>query len=504
MAINDRDELNPVGAAPGQPRIAARPSPGTAFGSALRSGVAGTATMARQAAGAGLRAAGTVADAVTAPGREAAGFVRDAGRAAAGAAPSLQQGQPLRAPSQLDPVGGATAALSRIAPVRLGGAAKPKPTFAGVSSSVDSTAGLAQSRLAGRPSIGADFTGVSSSVNSTAPLAGAAGAVGAVGAAAPRAATAPVAAAPSTYTTQDGRTATLPAGITRTVDANGNSVFTGSAATLAAGGGAAAAPAGGALAPMVSPLAAAPAAPTVVAPRPTAQIVQRGRQGGIIENPSDTTVDKLTRAMGSASLKGSPSSRAAVAQAILGEAGARQAERASALRTQDEADLAAGQVNAVAAQGDANRALQAGQFNAQMQDNAANRQASLETARIARRPEISVAADGSMGVVGSDGSWRPVTGADGKGVRAPQPPKQTGELTDADRLKSYTDRFNAISGNVTMDEAGKKAALAELDADPLYRGLRPEESPPVAGARKAPDGNWYVQNNDGSYSKVNL
>lgn len=498
MAINDRDELNPAGAAPGQPRIAARPSPGTAFGSALRSGVAGTATMARQAAGAGLRAAGTVADAVTAPGREAAGFVRDAGRAAVGAAPSPQQGQPLRAPSQLNPIGGAASALSRFAPVRLGGAGKPKPTFSGVSSSVDSTAGLAGSRLAGRPSIGADFTGVSSSVSSTAPLAGAAGA------APPRAAPAPAAAAPSTYTTQDGRTATLPAGITRTVDANGNSVFTGSAATIAASGGAAAAPAGGTLAPMVSPLAAAPAAPTVVAPRPTPQIVQRGRQGGIIENPADTTVDKLTRAMGSASLKGSPSGRAAVAQAILGEAGARQAERASALRTQDEADLAAGQVNAVAAQGDANRALQAGQFNAQMQDNAANRQASLETARIARRPEISVAADGSMGVVGGDGSWRAVTGADGKNVRAAQAPRQTGELTDADRLKSYTDRFNAISGNVTMDEAAKTAALAQLDADPLYAGLRPQEAPPVDGARKAPDGNWYVQNNDGSYSKVNL
>lgn len=498
MAINDRDELNPAGAAPGQPRIAARPSPGTAFGSALRSGVAGTATMARQAAGAGLRAAGTVADAVTAPGREAAGFVRDAGRAAVGAAPSAQQGQPLRAPSQLNPIGGAAGALSRIAPVRLGGAAKPKPTLGGVSSSVDSTADLAGSRLAGRPSIGADFTGVSSSVSSTAPLAGAAGA------AAPRASTAPAAAAPSTYTTQDGRTATLPAGITRTVDANGNSVFTGSAATIAASGGAAAAPAGATLAPMVSPLAAAPAAPTVVAPRPTPQIVQRGRQGGIIENPADTTVDKLTRAMGSASLKGSPSGRAAVAQAILGEAGARQAERASALRTQDEADLAAGQVNAVAAQGDANRALQAGQFNAQMQDNAANRQASLETARIARRPEISVAADGSMGVVGGDGSWRAVTGADGKNVRAAQAPRQTGELTDADRLKSYTDRFNAISGNVTMDEAAKTTALAQLDADPLYAGLRPQEAPPVDGARKAPDGNWYVQNNDGSYSKVNL
>lgn len=499
MAINDRDELNSAGVAPGQPRIAARPSPGTAFGSALRSGVAGTATMARQAAGAGLRAAGTVADAVTAPGREAAGFVRDAGRAAAGAAPSPQQGQPLRAPSELNPMGGAASALSRLAPVRLGGAAKPKPTFAGVSSSVDSTAGLAGSRLASRPSIGADFTGVSSSVNSTAAPAGAAGA------AAPRAAAA-VAAAPSTYTTQDGRTATLPAGITRTVDANGNSVFTGSSATIAAAGGPApaASTSGAPTPPLVTPLAAAPAAPTVVAPRPTPQIVQRGRQGGIIENPADTTVDKLTRAMGSASLKGSPSGRAAVAQAILGEAGARQAERASALRTQDEADLAAGQVNAVAAQGDANRALQAGQFNAQMQDNAANRQASLETARIARRPEISVAADGSMGVVGSDGGWRAVTGADGKNVRAAQAPRQTGELTDAERLKSYTDRFNAISGNVTMDEAAKTAALAQLDADPLYAGLRPQEAPPVTGARKAPDGNWYVQNNDGSYSKVNL
>ncbi|HGM6931345.1 TPA: hypothetical protein ACKQDF_000810 [Stenotrophomonas maltophilia] len=498
MAINDRDELNPAGAAPGQPRVAARPSAGTAFGSALRSGGERAASLAKSFGGAGLRGAGIVADAVTAPGRDAAGFVRDAGRAAVGASPSLQQGQPLRAPSQLDPVGGATDALSRIAPVRLSGAAKPKPTFAGVRSSVDSTAGLAGSRLAGRPSIGADFTGVSSSVSSTAPLAGAAGA------AEPRASIAPVAAAPSTYTTQDGRTATLPAGITRTVDANGNSVFTGSAATIAASGGAAAAPASDTLAPMVSPLAAAPAAPTVVAPRPTPQIVQRGRQGGIIENPADTTVDKLTRAMGSASLKGSPSGRAAVAQAILGEAGARQAERASALRTQDEADLAAGQVNAVAAQGDANRALQAGQFNAQMQDNAANRQASLETARIARRPEISVAADGSMGVVGGDGSWRAVAGADGKNVRAAQAPRQTGELTDADRLKSYTDRFNAISGNVTMDEAAKTAALAQLDADPLYAGLRPQETPPVDGARKAPDGNWYVRNNDGSYSKVNL
>lgn len=262
------------------------------------------------------------------------------------------------------------------------------------------------------------------------------------------------------------------------------------------------APPAAAAAPPVAAKPMAGAAAQIVAPRPVPQMAVRGRQGAVIRNPNDTLVDKLTRAMGSASLKGSPSGRAAVAQAILGEAGAQRDERMQTLRTQDQADLQALQANAVSAEHAANRELETSKANAQLADSAAGRENNLEMARLARRPEVSVSADGTMGVIGADGSWRPVTGADGAAVRAPQAPRQTGELTDGDRLKSYTERYNAIQNGVSNNEEERKAALAALDADPLYAPLRPAETPPMAGARKAPDGNWYIQNADGSYSKV--
>ncbi|WP_243350897.1 hypothetical protein [Stenotrophomonas acidaminiphila] len=236
------------------------------------------------------------------------------------------------------------------------------------------------------------------------------------------------------------------------------------------------------------PIAARPmagAAAQVVAPRPVPEMAVRGRQGAVIRNPNDTLVDKLTRAMGSASLKGSPSGRAAVAQAILGEAGAQRDERMQTLRTQDQADLQALQANAVSAEHAANRQLEASKANAQLADSAAGRENNLEMARLARRPEVSVSADGTMGVIGADGSWRPVTGADGAAVRAPQAPRQTGELTDGDRLKSYTERYNAIQNNVGSSPEERRAAVDELNADPLYAPLRPASAAPSAPSAPA-------------------
>jgi len=293
------------------------------------------------------------------------------------------------------------------------------------------------------------------------------------------------------------------------VDAAGNSVYSDSAAGLAQGvqlananfgtggdrrvttgsmvdggqlGSPSAAPAAGTLSaarPVANAAAVAPAA--IVAPRPAPAQAIRGRQGAVIQNPNDTLVDKLTRAMGSASLKGSPSSRAAVAQAILGEAGALRDERMQTLRTQDQADLTSLQTNAVSAENAANRQLEASKVNAQMADNAAGRDTSLEISRLARRPEVSVSADGSMGIIGPDGGWRPVTGADGAAVRAPQAPRQTGELTDGERLKSYTDRYNAITSGMGSAEE-KAASVAALDADPLYSGLRGTNQSPAPPA----------------------
>lgn len=451
MANDDENLISPVAGAPPAPRIAARPvSPGTQFGNTIRSGIGRTASAATGAAASGVRTADAGLSAVTAPVRAAGGFARDAGRALVGAAPSAQQGRPIAAPSLSGPL----RAVRSIA----GGPSGPRPTVAARPAAASGIAsGISAPMVAARPAAPPSFSAVTAQVDSTANRAG--GGVAAPASAAPAAGA-------------GARIAALPAGITRTLDANGNPVYTGTGASVAAAGG----PAAGAAVP-VPTLAAG--APSIVAPRPTAPLAQRGRQGAIIENPGDTTVDKLMRAMGSASLKGSPSGRAAVAQAILGEAGARQAERASALRLQDDVDLAAGQANAAAAQADAARQMEASQFNATMQDNAANRVADVESARVARRPEVSIAADGGMGIVGSDGSWRPVTGTDGQPVRAAQPPRQTGELTDADRLKSYTDRFNAISSNATLDDTQRQAAIQQLDSDPLYSGLRGSSSAPT-------------------------
>lgn len=215
------------------------------------------------------------------------------------------------------------------------------------------------------------------------------------------------------------------------------------------------------------------AAPSpMVAARPVPLPAARGRQGAIIENPGDTTADKLQRALMSSSLKGSPSARAAVAQAILGEAGARQEERATALAAGDRADLAAVDNAARLASANADRDLSAQQTNAELVEQRADRAAQREDQRLARRPEVTVSADGSMGIVSNEGRFTPVTDAGGRTVRAPQAPRQTGAATQGELLKSYTDRYNAIVGDVTADAATKQQAIAALDADPLYAGLR--------------------------------
>jgi hypothetical protein len=214
------------------------------------------------------------------------------------------------------------------------------------------------------------------------------------------------------------------------------------------------------------------AAPSpMVAARPVPLPAARGRQGAIIENPGDTTADKLQRALMSSSLKGSPSARAAVAQAILGEAGARQEERASALAAGDRADLSAVDNAARLASANADRDLSAQQTNAELVEQRADRAAQREDQRLARRPEVTVSADGSMGIVSNEGRFTPVTDAGGRTVRAPQAPRQTGAATEGELLKSYTDRYNAILGDVTADVDARKAAIDALNADPLYAGL---------------------------------
>jgi hypothetical protein len=220
---------------------------------------------------------------------------------------------------------------------------------------------------------------------------------------------------------------------------------------------------------------------------PAASFSTRGRQGGIIRNPANGNVsDQILRAMSDSRLDGSPSGRRAVAEAIMQENGYQNAERQSALATGDQADLANIRNQADAVEGAQRRDLDAQQFNAGLQDRAADRSARMQEVQLARRPEVTTSADGTMGIIGNDGTFQPVTQG-GQPVRAPQAPRQTGELTEGDKLKSYTDRLNAISADVTSKPEDKAAAVAALNADPIYNSLRPAGTAASVGQTPPPD-----------------
>lgn len=436
QAALDRAEKDPTARAtpPGviksAPAAARQLAAGTVAGTALRTSAMGGVLAGRQMVNRAASTAAAAADSGTAPIRGALGFARDAGRALVGMPAASNAGQPVDFPSIPSPMSSAP---------------KPEP-------------GPAAPRRYIRPSTAA-------------------------AASAPRADFSDVSA-------RTLATAAAPAGgITRGVDARRNRVYSDSDTGLAEGitlanggmGTGRAAPAGGyaGITRTLSGASAAAAAPEAGAaqqgPRvlsaavPMAPVV--GRQGAVIQNPGDTTADKLQRALTSYSVKGSPSTRAAIAQAILGEAGARQNERMQTLRTQDQAALEAQRSNAAAAEGNANRQLDADRFNVSAQDSREYRRQMVDLERT--RPfQVGQGEDGAQGIVRADGSYTPITDASG----APVQVNQRGQALSPDALlKSYTDQANAISNGMGTAEE-KRAARAELDANPMFA--------PILGSRK--------------------
>lgn len=435
QAALDRAEKDPTartttsGATSSAPAAARQLAAGTVAGTALRTGVMGGAVAGRQMVSRVASTAAAAADRGTAPIRGALGFARDAGRALTGMPAAPNAGQPVGLPSLPEPVS--------YAPTLEPGSAAPR-RYIRPSTTVAASAPRA------------DFSDVSARTLATA-------------------------AAPA-------------GGITRGVDARGNRVYSDSDAGLAEGitlanggmGTGRAAPAGGyAGIPRALPGASAAAAPEIAVAQqgqrvlstavPMAPVV--GRQGAVIQNPGDTTADKLQRALTSYSVKGSPSTRAAIAQAILGEAGARQNERMQTLRTQDQAALEAQRANAAAAEGNASRQLDADKFNVSAQDSREYRRQMIDLER-SRPFQVGQGEDGAQGIVRSDGSYTPITDASGAPVRV----NQRGQALSPDALlKSYTDQANAISNGMGTAEE-KRAARAELDANPMFA--------PILGSRK--------------------
>lgn len=420
----------PAAAGPATPNVAGAAA---GVGAAVRRGVtAGADAVGRFVGNSALRA-GATADAVTAPMRTAGSIVTNVGRGLAGQpavaanpAPFTQKAGEL--------VQGATAALSpRPAPVVPVGA----------------------SRALSGPSSRPSMRPVASS--------------GPAPATAAPAATAPIAlnpGDPNTYTGGDGVTKAVPGLLTPPAPA------VAARPTVTA-------------APSAAPAAAAAsrAAQRDIGNNATAARAQIGADALNGFSPTSELMRRFEISQGG--FKGSPQARAMAGQAILGQMGAITGATIDGARDQNDAALAGQGDQAAAEEGAAARAQRASEVNADLTNSYDARDrntADQREERLARRPDVTVAADGSMGVVGADGTFRPVTGADGNVVRAPQAPKQTGELTEGDRLKSYDERYKAIAGDVTATPEAKAQALAALDADPLYAGLRGGSAAPPAEA----------------------
>lgn len=269
------------------------------------------------------------------------------------------------------------------------------------------------------------------------------------------------AAAPATPVANAVQNNGLPAGITRTVGPDGNPIYTGTGASVAAAGG----PPQGST--VVMPQRTLPQ--EVVAPANQAgQYQARGRQGGIIENPANGSVaDQITRAMGSPSLKGSPSARAAVANAIMQQAGFANAERQSALQAGDQADLQNLNNAARANENFADRRLEASKFNVESADartqNAATNSQAMQIVR---------GLDGTSSVVRRDGSLSGLTNADGTAFRmAPENDQRTTVSPDAE-FKALSEELASLNQMPSEEGSARATQIQQRMAQLTGQGAQ--------------------------------
>jgi len=293
----------------------------------------------------------------------------------------------------------------------------------------------------------------------------------------------------------------LPGGVTRTLDAKGNAVY---ANTPGVDGSA--------------PIVRRPTAPSPIATeysfapqvQATTERTLQGQRGVTLDtradaasvlNPMSADAELMRRfeiSQGYGSNKGSPQARRLAGEAILGQLGARNQASAAG---QQAANATLGQgavLEAGANQSYADRRLDADKANVASQQ--------VDNALIvdqARPNQLVRALDGTTSVVRNDGTASTLRGEDGKAIQE-APTQVPGEVTSKDRFDARAGEIAAIQKNETMTPEERVAAIAEVDARYAVGGGE-QEKPPAAypNARKAPDGKWYIQNDDGSYSLVN-
>lgn len=171
--------------------------------------------------------------------------------------------------------------------------------------------------------------------------------------------------------------------------------------------------------------------------------------------------------------RGSPSARSALAQAYLGQLGAQNAAGAEFQRQ-------AGQNIAAGVEADVDQVVGAQDAVARerLQRQALEGQLALGDQEANRPTVLGGTADGILRLQ-RGGQAAAIVDEQGRPIREAR--QQGGALTPQDLLKAYTDERQSILSS-PMPPNERQAALAELDADPLYAPLRgvAEGPPPEA------------------------
>lgn len=186
---------------------------------------------------------------------------------------------------------------------------------------------------------------------------------------------------------------------------------------------------------------------------------------------------------------GTSMSRARAQADLLGEgAGYRAGQRERALDAQQGANALTATEVQEGGQNDRAVLDQAGaNTRALLEDTGATERTGLNlasqeregAAARAQRPTMTLA-DGTVGLVGQDGTLQPVIGADGQPVRATRP-TTPGQITPEQRFKAYSDERTAIQNSILPADE-KTASLAALDQDPRFADILA----PAGGAAAQP------------------
>ncbi|WP_374473370.1 hypothetical protein [Arenimonas sp.] len=331
----------------------------------------------------------------------------------------------------------------------------------------DTSAGLQVVGAGGPPRAAAPRGGRSlAQANFDNPANNAPAAAPVVAAAAPAASAAPRAGDPNSFTFSDGRTVSV---------AGAGGVQTAAATPTPS------LRRGTEPAPASAFDANAAVAPAVAAQRDVANLVRGNVAGGLRPGSTqDELIRRLANSQGSYFNKGRPSARAAEAAALTGQMAALTGAESQFQRGAGDA-INAGAVGAVRHGLEAQEAAARSRFQRQTQDG--------------QRELLELAQSEGREVVGSDGTLllrrgeqaTPVTDPTGKPIRMPLP-EDNGRLTPKDLLEAYTAERETIAGSLASPEE-KAAALAGLDANPLYRPLLGQDG----GGRPSPSLDAFLE-----------